>query len=283
MTLIDETFARLRAENEAALIAYVTAGDPNARYTPKMVEALIEGGADIIELGIPYSDPIADGPTIQEASTRALRAGITPPHVMSIAKEIRKKHGLPIVLLTYYNLVLKMGLNKFLNTAKASGVEGLVIPDLPFEEANAYRNAAKENQIDTIFLAAPSTSNERLNSIVDHTSGFLYLVGVYGVTGARTQMQDSTIKLVKQILPSTTGKVPLAVGFGISTPEHVRKVVAAGADGAIVGSAFVKAIEQNQKTPDKAAEKLRKMARSLKITTKLNRKALQAGFCDRGK
>ncbi len=271
MTLIDETFARLRAENEAALIAYVTAGDPAPRYTPKMVEALIEGGADIIELGIPYSDPIADGPTIQEASTRALKAGITPPRVMSIAKEIRKKHEIPIVLLTYYNPVHKMGLNKFLNMAKASGVEGLVVPDLPFEEANAYWNAAKENEIDTIFLAAPSTSNKRLESIVDHTSGFLYLVGVYGVTGARTQMQDSTINLVKRFLPKTTGKIPLAVGFGISTPEHVRKVVAAGADGAIVGSAFVKAIGQNQKTPNKAVEKLRRMTRSLKTATRFNR------------
>jgi tryptophan synthase alpha chain len=270
LTLIDETFARLRVENEAALIAYVTAGDPTPRYTPKMAEALIEGGADIIELGVPYSDPIADGPTIQQASTRALKAGITPPRVMSIAKEIRKRNEIPIVLLTYFNPVLKMGVDKFLSMAKASGVEGLVIPDLPFEEAEVYCKAAKQHQIDTIFLAAPSTPNKRLESIVDHTSGFLYLVGVFGVTGARTQIQHSTVSLVRQFLPSTKGKVPLAVGFGISTPEHVRKIVAAGADGAIVGSAFVKAIEQNQKSPDKAAEKLRRMTRSLKTATRLN-------------
>lgn len=271
MTLIDETFARLRAQDEAALIAYVTAGDPAPRYTPKMAEALIEGGADIIELGVPYSDPIADGATIQEASTRALNAGTTPPLVLSMSREIRKKHEIPIVLLTYYNPVHKMGLNKFLNMAKANGVEGLVIPDLPFEEANAYWNAAKEKQIDTIFLAAPSTSNKRLESIVGHTSGFLYLIGVFGVTGARAIMQNSTINLVKQFLPYTKAKVPLAVGFGISTPEHVRRVVAAGAEGAIVGSAFVKAIEQNQKTPDKAMENLRKMARRLKIATRFDR------------
>lgn len=268
MTIIEETFRSLRDKDEAALIAYVTAGDPSPKYTLKIVDALVEGGADIIELGVPFSDPIADGPTIQAATIRALNAGTTPPLVMRIAKEIRRKRQIPIVLLTYYNILHRMGLRNFLFSAKTCGVEGLVIPDLPFEEAAEYKKTAQSADVDTIFLATPSTTTGRLHEILEYTSGFLYMVALFGVTGARRKLQESTIELVERILPHTKSRIPLAAGFGISTPEHVKKVVAAGADGAIVGSAFVDVIEQNRENVSRATEKLRKMSRNFKMATR---------------
>ena len=267
MTIIAETFRDLSERNEAALIAYVTAGDPSPECTPRIADALVEGGADMIELGIPFSDPIADGPTIQAATVRALKAGTTPPLVMQIAKKIKKKHWVPIVLLTYYNIIYKSGLENFLESAKASGVDGIVIPDLPFEEADTYKKIADETKIDTIFLAAPSTRTERLQRILRYTSGFLYLVSLFGVTGARRRLPDSTVRLVKEFRSYTKDRIPLAAGFGISTPKQIRKIVTAGADGAIVGSAFVKVIEQNQRSLIKTTEKLRKITRSLKMAT----------------
>jgi tryptophan synthase alpha chain len=161
-----------------------------------------------------------------------------------------------------------MGMEKFLSAANENGVEGLIIPDLPFEEADSYRKIAKSKLIDTIFLAAPSTSPERLDNILKYASGFLYLVGLFGVTGARKQLQSSTIELVKRFVPCTKGRIPLSVGFGVSAPDHVRALVAAGAEGAIVGSAFVKTIEQNHRNPDKAVRRLKDMTRSLKTATK---------------
>jgi len=268
LTSIKEAFRVLRERDEAALIAYVMAGDPAPRFTPGIVDALIDGGADIIELGIPFSDPIADGPTIQAASVRALGSGTTPLTVLRIARNIEKKHEIPIVLMTYLNPVYRMGMEKFLSAANENGVEGLIIPDLTFEEEDSYRKIAESKSIDTIFLAAPSTHPERLNSILKYASGFLYLVGLFGVTGARKQLQSSTIELVKRFVPCTKGRIPLSVGFGVSAPDHVRALVAAGAEGVIVGSAFVKTIEQNHRNPDKAARRLKDMTRSLKTAAK---------------
>jgi len=267
LTSIAETFSNLSERNEAALIAYVTAGDPSPEHTPRIVDALVEGGADIIELGVPFSDPIADGPTIQAATVRALKAGTKPPLVMKIAEKIKKKHGIPIVLLTYYNIVYRSGLENFLGLAKINGVDGIVIPDLPFEEADTYKKIADEMMIDTIFLAAPSTTAERLQEILRYTSGFLYLVSLFGVTGARRRLPDSTVRLVRRFSSYTKDKIPLAAGFGISTPKQIRGIVAAGADGAIVGSAFVEVIEQNQGSLKKTTEGLRRMTHSLKIAT----------------
>ncbi len=264
---INETFQRLKAKGEAALICYVTAGDPEPRYTPLIVEALLKGGADIIELGLPFSDPIADGPTIQAASVRALAAGTTPKMVLNMACEIRKKHDVPVVIMTYYNPVFRMGLESFFNLSKECRVDGLIVPDLPVEEAKDYRETADRFGVDIIFLAAPSTSNERLESIVACSSGFLYLVSHYGVTGTRENLEESTMQLTKRILQSTQGRVPLAVGFGVSKPEHVRSIVQAGADGVIVGSAFVSIIQKNQGNITKALEELTESARKLKEAT----------------
>jgi len=242
MREIAKTFQKLRKRNEGALIAYVTGGDPKPEYTPDLVEALIDGGADIIELGIPFSDPIADGPTIQAATVRALKTGITPKMVLEMISEINNKHGIPITVLTYYNPIFKMGLENFFKSASNHGANGVIVPDLPIEEANDYKRIADAYEIDTIF-------------------------SVFGVTGTRTKVQDLTINLIRKTLPFTSGKIPLAVGFGISEPEHVRAVISNGADGAIVGSRFVKIIEQNVENEDIMIGEIKKCARELKKAT----------------
>jgi len=246
MREIARTFSRLKTQNEGALIAYVTAGDPKPSYTPKIVEALVDGGADIIELGIPFSDPIADGPTIQAAIVRALEAGTTPRMVLEMSREIKEKCSVPVVILTYYNPIFRMGLQNFFKLAKSCKVDGLIVPDLPVEEAGEYKEVSDAYNVDTIFLAAPSTSKERLQRIIDCTSGFLYFVSVFGVTGAREELQHQTLQQIQKILPYTSERVSLAVGFGISKPEHVKAVIENGADGAIVGSEFVNIICKNQ-------------------------------------
>jgi tryptophan synthase alpha chain len=267
MNTINKVFQKLKAQGNGALIGYVMGGDPQPRYTPAIAEALINGGVDILELGIPFSDPIADGPTIQAASVRALKAGTTPKMVLEMAKVIKKKQDVPVAVMTYYNPVFKMGLEKFFSIAKENGVDGAIIPDLPMEEAAECRKAANASNVDTIFLAAPSTTEERLRRIVGCSSGFLYLVSHFGVTGTKTAVEDSTINLVKRVLPYTKGKVPLAVGFGVSKPGHVKRIIGAGADGVIVGSAFVNIINKNQSNPEAAFAEIEETARKLKQAT----------------
>jgi tryptophan synthase alpha chain len=249
------------------LIGYVTAGDPKAEFTPKIAEALVKGGVDILELGVPFSDPIADGPTIQAASVRALQAGTTPKMVLGMAGQIKRRLGVPVAILTYYNPVFHMGLENFFRLASNFGVDGVVVPDLPVEEAEAYREAAGSCGVDTIFLAAPSTSDERLRKIVSCTSGFLYVVSHFGVTGAREALEDSTVRLVKRVLPFTSGRVPLAVGFGISKPEHAKRIIQSGADGVIVGSAFVNIVHKHQSDVGRMVAELEAAARGLKDAT----------------
>lgn len=267
MNAITQAFQKEKAKGRGALIGYVTAGDPTPESTPKIADALIRGGVDILELGLPFSDPIADGPTIQAASVRALSSGTTPLKVLQTAKEIHACHGTPIVVMTYYNPVFRMGLEKFCGLAKECRVDGVIVPDLPVEEADDYRQAAGKFGLSTIFLAAPSTSAQRLQAIVACSSGFLYLVSRFGVTGAKTAMGDSTIQLVKRVQPFTAGKIPLAVGFGVSKPEHVKKLISAGADGVIVGSAFVNIVQNNQATPEVMLRELQATAAALKKAT----------------
>jgi tryptophan synthase alpha chain len=267
MSAISKVFKKLNEQGNGALVGYVMAGDPQPKYTLPIAEALIRGGVDILELGLPFSDPIADGPTIQAASTRALKAGTTPKTVLEIAKDVKKKHDTPVAIMTYYNPVFKMGLDKFFSLAKDCSVDGAIIPDLPLEEARYYKEAAKTHRLDTIFLVAPSTGNEKLSKIVDCSSGFLYLVSRFGVTGTKTALEDSTISLIKRVLPFTSGRIPLAVGFGVSTPQHVKSIIDAGADGVIVGSVFVNIINANQNNPEKMLAELEKTARELKKTT----------------
>jgi tryptophan synthase alpha chain len=265
MSKISEIFQKAKAQRQGLLIGYITAGDPTPEQTPKIADALIRGGVDILELGLPFSDPIADGPTIQEASLRALNAGTTPMRVLEIAKQIKAQHDLPLLIMTYYNPIFHHGVESFLAAAKAAGVDGFIVPDLPVEEAADYRKAAEKAGLDTVFLASPATSSERLSKIVDASSGFLYLVSRFGVTGAQTSVADSTVQLIRRVQPYTAGKVPLAVGFGISKPEHVKRVVTAGADAAIVGSAFINIVAKNQ--PD-MLNALQAAAAALKSATK---------------
>ncbi len=269
MSLITQTFQKLKNRNEAALIAYITAGDPSPQETPRIAEALIRGGVDILELGLPFSDPIADGPTIQAASVRALKAETTPKKVLELAAEIKRKHaGVPVIVMTYYNPVFRIGLERFFQLAKSSSVNGVIVPDLPVEEADAYMKAAQACDVDTIFLAASSTTHERLRKIVACSGGFLYLVSHYGVTGARDKIEASTVQLIKDVKPFAEGKVALAVGFGISKPEHVQSTVAAGADGVIVGSAFINIVSRNLENQKQMLSELEATARGLKAATR---------------
>ena len=276
MRRIERAFRDLRATHDGALITYVTGGDPEPKWTPRIVSELIHGGADIVELGIPFSDPIADGPTIQAATTRALKSGTTPRAVLEMARQIRREFSTPLVILSYYNTIFRMGLENFFAKAKDCGIDGIVVPDLPIEEADGYKEVAETHNIDTIFLAAPSTSIDRLQKIVAYTSGFLYLVSLYGTTGTRTDLEVSTVHLIKKFLPYTEERINLAVGFGISKPGHVRAVLESGANGVIVGSAFVEMIEQNLDHREKMLRELQQLTRELKEAT-LNRKLSDLG------
>ena len=264
---IKETFQKVKKKGEGALIAYITGGDPTPKYTPQIAQALIEGGADILEIGVPFSDPIADGPIIQAADYRALNAGTTPQTIFDIVKETKKRCDVPIALLTYYNILFKMGVRIFLEKAIRHGVDGLIIPDLPIEDAEKYRQIAEKHGIDTVFLASPSTSANRLTDILDFTSGFLYLVSVFGVTGTRDQITELTTQTIKRVHQHTIGAIPLAVGFGISKPEHVKTVIGCGAEGAIVGSAFVKIVEDNLGKPARLVKDISTLAEKLKAAT----------------
>jgi tryptophan synthase alpha chain len=244
MSLISETFDRLADRNEGALVAYVTGGDPNVEMTNKIVLSLADGGADIVEIGIPFSDPIADGPTIQAAANRALKAKTSPAEILSLVGEVKRERTVPVVLLTYYNPVYRMGLENFFESAARFGVDGVIVPDLPIEESLQYVKVAHGYDVDTVFLAAPSTSNGRLRRIASQSSGFLYLASHFGVTGTRRHLEKNLPRLVRRTR-RVAYKLPVCVGFGISTPSHVATVLRAGANGAIVGSALVEILARN--------------------------------------
>ena len=268
MSTIAETFTELNERKQAALIAYITIGDPSLKHTPRLISALIDGGADIVELGIPFSDPIADGPTIQAAVNRSLANGTKPLDALHIARLVHEKYDTPLVLMTYYNPIFRIGLHKFLTSAGKSGISGIIVPDLPVEESTDYKKECLAASLDTIFLASPSTEPERLKAIISQTSGYLYLISLYGVTGVRQSLSNSAVELVKKYRAVIQGTIPLAVGFGISRPEHVKRLVLAGADAVIVGSAFVRIVGANSRNLAEGSAKLRRLARTLKSATK---------------
>ncbi len=230
-------------ENKPSLIAYVTCGDPDLATTREVILAAIDAGASIIELGVPFSDPLADGPVIQRASERALRHGTSLQNVLTLAAEIREhSQSIGLVIFSYLNPILRMGLGKFCQVARLAGIDGTLITDLPGEESAEYLREARKNELATIFLAAPTSTDQRLKLIAQVSTGFIYAISRTGVTGARSQMTGDARALVKRIRCFT--KLPIAVGFGISTPEQFA-AVGKFADGAVVGSAIVHAIEQN--------------------------------------
>jgi tryptophan synthase alpha chain len=258
-TRIGRLFERLRVEHRPALVAYITAGDPSPDRTPALVAALERGGADLIELGVPFSDPIADGPVIQRGSERALKAGTTVSKVLEIATEIRKHSEIPLLLFTYMNPVLRYGLEALACDAVARGIDGCLLIDLSVEEAEPYTAAMRRAGLDSVFLAAPTSTEKRLKLVAEYSSGFVYLVSRTGVTGERTSLSDGVAPLVKSMRQVTS--LPLAVGFGISTAGQVR-AVAAIADGVVVGSAFVRVIEENAASPE-LETRLEALAREL--------------------
>src|SRR5580700_7922446 len=236
MTRIQQLFDRRKSEGKAVLIAYLTAGDPSADATPGFVAALERGGADLIELGVPFSDPIADGPVIQRGSDRALKAGTRLTTVLDIASQIRKQSEIPLLLFTYMNPVLRYGLEPLARAAVANGIDGCLLTDMSVEEAEPYIHVMRQAGLDTVFLAAPTSSQRRLELVAKYSTGFVYLVSRTGVTGERASVSDSVAPLVAAMRGVT--KLPLAVGFGVSTADHVR-AIGAIADGVVVGSAFV--------------------------------------------
>lgn len=234
--------AVFKQTGRVALIPYVTVGYPSPESTPKIVELLAANGSDIIELGIPFSDPLADGVTIQRASFRALQNGVTPGLCLDLVKKIREKVNTPLVFMTYFNPVLNYGLEKFCNECALSGIDGLVIPDLPPEEGLTLEKAVKKYRLDLIYLAAPTSTEQRIKIVAQHTSGFIYLVSVTGVTGTRERLPADLKTFITRV--RKISNLPLCVGFGISTPEQAR-LVAQLADGVIIGSKIIQLIEQD--------------------------------------
>ena len=243
MTRIQDKFSELRKKKQKALIAYIMAGYPNEKATMSAVNGLIKGGADIIELGFPFSDPIADGPVIQNASTVSLNKGTHLPTLFRIIKKIRKKSEIPLVLMTYTNILYNQGYEKFMKQAKKAGIDGFILPDMSLEESKKYHLAAKKNSLDTIFLISPNTSKQRIQKISKLSSGFLYLVSIFGTTGTRAKIQNYTIDAIKKTKIIANKKIPVGIGFGVYTPNDAKKLLKQGADAVIVGSAFLKIIE----------------------------------------
>ncbi|ERN40183.1 tryptophan synthase, alpha subunit [Rubidibacter lacunae KORDI 51-2] len=235
---VSDRFVELRASSQCALIPFLTAGDPDLATTATALRVLDRAGADIIELGVPYSDPLADGPTIQAAATRALQRGVRLDRVLEIVADARAEVRAPIVLFTYYNPIFHHGIEAFLDRVAAAGVSGMVIPDLPLEEAEVVLAPAAERGIEVTLLVAPTSPLERIEAIAQQSQGFIYLVSVTGVTGARAQIAERVQTLLPQ-LRQVTDK-PIGVGFGVSQPEQASQLRAWGADAVIVGSAFVK-------------------------------------------
>ncbi|MDH3765598.1 MAG: tryptophan synthase subunit alpha [Nitrosopumilus sp.] len=264
MSKIREKFIELEAKNQKALISYIMVGFPDEESTMTTVRGLLKGGVDIIEVGFPFSDPLADGPVIQNASTVSLEKGTKINKFFNIVKKIRKETDIPLVLMTYTNILYHKGYAKFISDAKKVGIDGFILPDMSIEESDEYLRAAKNNA-DTIFLISPNTNKARIEKIAEVSSGFLYLVAVYGTTGIKTGVKKYTVNAIKDIKKQTKGRIPVAVGFGVSTPEDVKKYINAGADAVIVGSAYLKLIEKTNK--NQLESKITTFTKSLKKQT----------------
>jgi tryptophan synthase alpha chain len=241
MSRIGQRFARLRAEGRKAFVAFVTAGDPSLEKTVETAVALDREGVDVLELGVPFSDPLADGPVIQRSSERALGRGTTLPDVLEAVRRIRGRCEIPLLLFSYFNPLLRHGLERLANEGRAAGLDGVLVTDLPPEEAEGWLSVARAHGLDTVFLAAPTSPAERLRKVAEATRGFVYAVSRTGVTGERQALSDDARPLVDRLKALTTE--PVALGFGISTPEQVA-AAASVADGVVVGSALVRFLEE---------------------------------------
>ena len=258
MISVSARFEELRAKGQAALIPFITAGDPNLDATAKALRVLDQNGADLIELGVPYSDPLADGPVIQAAATRALQNGATLEKVLDVVRLVAPELRSPIILFTYYNPILNIGVDNFLQKIYAAGVRGLVVPDLPLEESHVLLEPAEKAGIEVILLIAPTSPPDRVRAIAEKSQGFIYVVSATGVTGVRTEVAKGVKTMIEE-LRTITDK-PIAVGFGISQPEHAKQVIDWNADGAIVGSAMVKKLAE----PDGGLHAIAELCKTLK-------------------
>lgn len=245
--------------------------DPDPKAFMANAASLIEGGADILEVGIPFSDPLADGPVIQAAGTRALAAGATPRKILDNIGQLSAQFPIPFVILTYYNPILATGIERFMKNAAENGVNGIVVPDLPMEESGNLCDLALEHNIDSIYLAAPNTSERRLQTIVEKSKGFVYLVSLYGVTGPRDTLSPQALETVNRVKSLAKGKIPVSAGFGISQPAHVSSLMRSGADGVIVGSALVRIVAQHLDDPNEAQYHLKESISALKQASKIIR------------
>jgi tryptophan synthase alpha chain len=248
MSRISQTFEHLQKTHERALIPYVTAGDPDLEMTKRLVREMVRRGGDIIEIGVPFSDPLADGPIIQRASQRALQGGTTLRKILQTVSELRHEVDVPLVLMTYYNPVLRYGEEAFVADALDAGVDGIIVPDLPPEEGQSLMELATDTPLEMIFLAAPTSTSARLALISEASRGFIYYVSRLGTTGVRDQLADDLRIMLEKVRASTSK--PIAVGFGVSTPEHVR-LVADLADGVVVASAILKLMEDLEDRTDR--------------------------------
>ncbi|XP_022854740.1 tryptophan synthase alpha chain-like isoform X1 [Olea europaea var. sylvestris] len=258
---LSETFSKLKQQGKLAFIPYITAGDPDLSTTAQALKVLDSCGSDIIELGVPYSDPLADGPVIQAAATRSLARGTNFDKIVAMLKDVVPQLSCPIALFSYYNPILKRGVEKFMITLKDAGIHGLVVPDVPLEETGILRKEAASNNVELVLLTTPTTPIPRMKAIVEASEGFVYLVSSVGVTGARASVSDKVQSLLHEIKEVTSK--PVAVGFGISKPEHVKQVAKWGADGVIVGSAMVKLLSE-AKSPEEGLKELENFTKSLK-------------------
>jgi tryptophan synthase alpha chain len=264
---IEKKFNELKLKKQKGLICYVMGGYPNPTSSKKIITSLIEGGADIIEIGIPFSDPIADGPIIQEASFRALQNGITPDICLNLIRKIRKTYPLlPILIMTYSNILQKRGFKDFMESAKDAGTDGFIIPDMTIEESKDYLYYSKKLGLASVFLVAPNTSDFRIKKTLEVSTGFVYLVSVFGTTGMRNSFNNYTLTAIKKIKKLSSNNNNISVGFGISTPNHVKLMSNIGADAVIVGSAIIQMVNRyKDNNIDNLQNRLKNYVTSLKV------------------
>ena len=262
----NDMFKEVKNRGEGAFIPFAVAGDPDFETSIEIVREYVDNGADALEIGFPFSDPVADGPSVQTADIRSLNSGMTTEKCFEFISRIREFTSIPIGILVYYNLIYKKGLEEFYSKARNAGINGILAADLPPEEAGDAVEMARKYDLDQIFMVAQTTTNERISEIVKMCTGFLYVVAVMGVTGARSDIKKSTVDLIKRVKTHTD--LPIAVGFGISKPEHVKDVIQSGSDGAIVASAIINIITENLDDMDGAKQEIGSFCKELKESTK---------------
>jgi tryptophan synthase alpha chain len=237
-------FSELTSKNRPALICFIVGGYPTIAHSEQIVSSLVKAGADMIEIGIPFSDPIADGPTIQNAYNTALKNGVTPQKCLHMCANLRKKFPtLPLLIMTYSNIVYKAGLEKFIKLSRLHGVDGFILPDMAIMESDAYVKVASDHGLATIFLASPNSNKQRIEQIMNVCSGFIYVVSIFGITGTRLRYEKYTFHNIRKIKKITQGRIPIAVGFGISRPDQIVSIVESGADAVILGSSLIDRIK----------------------------------------